>query len=112
MENNVNAGTYLSIIKSIVTSVPSRVDGVAVIGMDNASFMDKMGVKSSKTGVEVDITPANQVVISLPISVKFGFKMPELVCRVQEFVKKAIEDNTVYTVKNINVNVVGIVFPS
>ncbi len=112
MGNNVNIDTYLSIMTSIITGSSARVEGVASIGMDNGSIMDKFSFNKSDKGIEVEITSNNQVIVSVVINVKYGYKIPELVSRLQDYIKKEIENTTHYSVKSINVNVVGVTFPS
>ncbi len=112
MENNVNKETYLSIITSIITGSSARVEGVASIGIENGSIMDKFSFKTSDKGIEIEINNNQQVIATIAVNVKFGYKMPELISRLQDYIKKEVESTTCYKVKSININVVGVTFPS
>lgn len=112
MENNVNQNTYISVITSAATVAASRVEGVASITNESGFITEKLNIKNMNKGVNVEINSSNQVILDISINVMYGYKVPELVCRVQEVVKEEIETTTSYKVKSINVNVVGVIIPS
>lgn len=112
MENNVNKETYISIITSIVSVAASQVDGVASISNEAGSIMSRLSLKNKNKSIEVEITPNNQVIISLSINAYYGYQVPSLSCELQDLIVKEVERTTFYTVKAVNVNVVGVVIPS
>ena len=112
MDNHVNKETYINIITSIITGASARVEGLASIGIDNGSIMDKLSFKNSNRGIEVEFNANDQVIASVAINAKYGYKMPEVISKLQEYIKKEVENTTHYKVKTINVTVVGVAFPS
>ncbi|HKL73903.1 MAG TPA: Asp23/Gls24 family envelope stress response protein [Clostridia bacterium] len=52
----------------------------------------------------------DEVTVDVFISVIFGFRVPEVVCGIQERVITMIKDNTKFKVKNVNVNVTNVIF--
>ena len=110
MENNLNKNTYISVISSVATVAASRVEGVASVTNDSGA-MYKLSFKSLSKGIDIEINNLNQVIINISINIKYGYNVPEVVCMVQEQIKKEVESNTSYKVRTINVNVVGVVIP-
>lgn len=112
MESNVNRDTYISIINSIVSVAASAVDGVASISSEAGSIVDKLNLRKKNQSIEIEITPSDQVVISVDVNAYYGYKIPLLTCELQEMIKNEVEKTTFYKVKAINVNIVGVVFPA
>ncbi|MBM3243892.1 MAG: Asp23/Gls24 family envelope stress response protein [Candidatus Omnitrophica bacterium] len=95
-------------ISSIASITALDVPGVKSIrkGM-KAKFIDFIGGRSS-WDIRVDINKNEEVKIDIPIFVKYGFSIPEIASVVQENVRSALEKMTSLSVKDINVNVIGI----
>lgn len=112
MDNNVNQDTYASIITSVVSVAATRVAGVASISNESGSSMNKLRFKNKNKSIEVEITAANQVVITLSCNIHFGYKVPEVAAELQETIRLEVESTTNYKIKSININIVGVVFPT
>lgn len=110
MENNVNQETYANIITSVVSVAASRVAGIASISNESGSIMNKLQFKNKSKSIEVEITASNQVIITLSCNIYLGYRVPEVAAEVQEAIKLEVQKTTNYTIKSINVNVVGVVF--
>lgn len=109
--SNVKKDTYINIITSIVSMASSQVDGVASVSSEAGSLMNRIRAKNQRA-IDIDITPSNQVVISLSINVYSGYSVPKLSCALQDFIKQEVEKATFYKVKSVNITVIGVVFPS
>ena len=114
-KNSDNKGseleTYINIITSIAGSSASEVDGVASVsyevGLSNNIF--DFGKSKKNQAIEVRINNENLVIIDMSINVYYGYKIPYIICELQEKIKKNVEEQTYFKIKNINVTVVGVV---
>lgn len=104
---------YINIISSVVETAAGQTEGVASITNESGSVLNNVGrgIKKSNRSIKVDIINDN-VTIELSINAYSTYTVPELVCRLQENIKKEVEKATCYRVKAINVYVVGVVFTS
>lgn len=112
MDSNVKKDTYISIITSTVSVAASRVSGVASISSEAGSIMNRLNLSNSNKSIEVEINQNNLVTITISINAYYGYKIPTLTCELQELIKAEVEKTTFYKVKAVNVNIVGVVFPS
>lgn len=94
------------VIAVISNTAALEVEGV--IGTASG-FADILGKKNLSKGVKVDVDD-NEVKVSINLSVKFGYKVPDVANEVQKKIKSAIETMTGLTVTQIDVNVTGINF--
>ena len=101
-----------------------RVHKNAISSIASLAALDAPGVKSISRGlkvrlmelignkgnsdIRVEISRNEEVKIDIPIFVKYGFNIPEVASAVQENVRLALEKMTNLSVKDINVNVLGI----
>ena len=107
MEDN-----YVNIICSIVSSAAVQTEGVASITNEAGSVLNNVGsVKNDNKSIKVDIIN-DSVTIELSINAYDSTSIPELVCKLQENIKREVEKATSYRIKSINVNIVGVVFTS
>ena len=103
-----SADKYVSIISSISGVAASSVEGVASISTDPGAMLDSFIGKRARS-IRVD-TVGNNAVIDITINARYGYKIPELVARIQEKVKSEVEKATFYKVKSVNINIAGVVF--
>ncbi len=103
--------TYVNVIASIAGSSASQVDGVASVsyeaGLNGKNF--NFGKNKRSNAIIVRIGKGEMVTIEISVNVYYGRIIPQVVCRLQEKIKEEVEKSTRYKVKNINVNVVGVV---
>lgn len=95
-------------ISSIASIAALDIPGVKSISKSlKVKFMDLIGSKGS-SDIRVEINKNEEVRIDIPIFVKYGFNIPEVANTVQENVRLALEKMTNLSLKDVNVNVVGI----
>ncbi len=98
---------YCGIIASIANNTVAKIEGVT---QERGLVKYKFGLSTLKDrNVHVDIDK-EKVIIDMYINVDFGYSVPEVVCNLQEKIKRSVEENTRFKVKKINVNVVNINF--
>lgn len=98
------AEIYSEIITSLATTAAAQIEGVTVLGGG-----DK---KRKLQGSDVKVYEIKgKVCIDIFINVSYGYKIPDVVCSVQEKIKKDVEAATRYKIGKINVTVVSINFP-
>lgn len=104
-----NNNTYLSVISSTASSSAMQVEGVASVTYDAGMGSKSFSIAKEKKNNAVLVNISNNLVtIDIYINVYYGFKIPEVVCKVQEKIKSDVESATTYVVKYINVTVVGV----
>lgn len=98
---------YANLISSIAGTALSQTEGVAKeVGLTKFKF----GLGSFKNrNIHVYIDE-NRVIIDLYTNMIYGYSVPDVVCNLQERIKKAVEAATRYKVQSINVNVSNIIF--
>ena len=110
-QKNTELETYINIITSIAGSSASQIEGVASVsfevGLSNNLF--DFGKNKKNQAIEVRINNDNMVIIDMSINVYYGYKIPYLICELQEKIKHNVEEQTYFKIKNINVTVVGVV---
>ena len=88
------------VLAKIAALATDEVDGVA--GTSGGSLSDMLGVKNR--GIKVELEKEN-VTVDINIVVEYGKKLHEVSKKVQENVKKSIENMTALNVAAVNVNV-------
>ena len=95
-------------ISSIASISALDIPGVKSIGRSlKAKLMDLITNKGN-SDIKVEISKNEEVKIDIPVFVKYGFNIPEIANAVQENVRLALEKMTNLSIKEINVNVLGI----
>lgn len=74
-------------------------------------FAEMLGKKNLSKGVKVEVGE-KEAAVDLYIIVEYGIRIPDVALRVQENVKKAIENMTGLDVVEVNVHVQGVGFNS
>ena len=107
----VNTGTVKiadDVVAMIAGIAATEVGGVAAMaGNITHEFMSKVGVKSLKKGVKVDVI-GKSVRIDLALIMEYGYNIPATSRKVQERVKSAIENMTGLEVSDVNIRIAGI----
>ncbi|MBN2831536.1 MAG: Asp23/Gls24 family envelope stress response protein [Candidatus Omnitrophica bacterium] len=95
-------------ISSVASIAALDIPGVKSLNRSlRVKIMDLLGNKGN-SDIRVEINKNEEVRIDIPIFVKYGFNIPEVANAVQENVRIALEKMSNLSVKDINVNVVGI----
>ena len=103
--------TYFGVLSSIAGSSASLVDGVASVSYEaglNNKFFD-YGKNKRNNAIDVKFHKDNLLTIDVSINVYYGYRIPVVICNLQEKIKEDIEKSTYFKVKAINVTVVGVV---
>ena len=100
------------VIAIIANNSAVEIDGVASIENGFANGIAEMlGKKGISKGVKIDVDRENSKIrLMISLSVKFGYKIPEVMFKVQEKIKSSIETMTGLCVTQININVLNIIF--
>ncbi len=96
----------------VVIAHTAAVETEGVAGMSAGiaeNIQQALGRKGGSKGVKVELTE-NDVFLDLYLIVEYGARIPDVAWRVQENVKKGIEEMTGLTVKNINIHVQSVNF--
>jgi len=96
------------VVANIVGMATTEIDGV--IGLSGGVTDELAGLISKKElnkGIEVDIHES-KVKIDVSVIVEFGMKIPDISWRIQQNVKRRVEDMTGLSVAAVNVLVRGV----
>lgn len=108
MKDSMNQEELLrnkNLITSFVNNAIMQTDGVS----KQQNIKGNIGAYASGRNVQVYFYN-DEVTVDLFISVIFGFRVPDVVCAIQERVISLIKENTSFKVKNVNVNVTNVIF--
>ena len=95
-------------IASIAAIAAVDIPGVKRIGTSlKGKIMELIGNRGHLQ-VRVEINKNEEVKIDIPLFIKYGFNVPDIANKVQENVRLALEKMTNLTIKDININVLGI----
>ena len=99
------------VVATIAAMAASEVSGVAgMSGGFTEDIAEKFGMKSVNKGIKVQVGETESA-LDIYILVEFGIKIPDVSCKVQQNVKKAVETMTGLKVVEVNVHVQGVVMP-
>ena len=100
------------VIAVIANTSALEVEGIA--GTENNfanGIAEILGKKNYSKGVKIDIDKENtNIKLAMSLSVKYGYKIPDVIFKVQEKIKSSIETMTGLRVTQININVLNIFF--
>jgi uncharacterized alkaline shock family protein YloU len=115
MHHSGDAHTDLGIIKihrNVIASIAAiaaiEIEGVKEVGESKKnvflSLLDKKGAK----GIKVEIDKNEEVKVVIPVTIRYGFNIPDIANKVQENVRTNLEKMTNLSIKDININVQGV----
>lgn len=108
---NGNVKISNEVISIIAGVAASEIDGVvSMSGGITGGITEILGMKNLSKGVKVEVNE-KEVIIDIFITVEYGVKISEVGRKVQENVKKTVENMTGLKVKAINVNIQDVSFP-
>ncbi len=99
---------HRDVIASITSIAALEIEGVAGLGSNLTSKLYAILSKKNVSGINVDIDKKNEIRISVPLVVKYGFYIPEVASKVQENISLSVEKMTDSVLKEININIQGI----
>ncbi|MCL5057594.1 MAG: Asp23/Gls24 family envelope stress response protein [Actinobacteria bacterium] len=98
------------VVKIIAGLAATEVQGV--IGMSSGvvgGIAEMLGRKNMSKGVKVEVGEKEAAVDTFVV-IEYGTRIPDVAAKIQENVKKAIENMTGLVVVEVNVNVQGVAF--
>ena len=99
---------YDNVIASIASVAAIESEGVKAIGKSFKAGVIALIDKKSHAAINVEKDKNGEIIVSIPLIIKYGFNIPEVANRVQESVRNALEKMTSLSIKDINVNVQSI----
>ena len=88
-----------------------EVEGVSsMAGNATRELIAKLGMKSLSKGVKVDVLDGI-VTVTLALNMSYGYSINDIIAKVQEKVKAAIENMTGLEVADLNIRVAGVDVP-
>jgi|SRR5690606_110020 len=98
------------VIEVIAAIAASEVEGVASMRGNFASGVaEKLGRKSHRKGVKVDLTD-DGIVLDVYVIVEYGYSIPSIGQEIQKNIRQELQNMTSLDVNEINVHIVGISF--
>ncbi|MEW6171073.1 MAG: Asp23/Gls24 family envelope stress response protein [Candidatus Omnitrophota bacterium] len=99
---------HKKVIASIASIASLEIEGIKRVGGDlKSTFYEILG-KKNYGGIKVEIDKNEEVKITVPIVVKYGFNVPEVATRVQENIRRAVEKMTDVSLKDIDISIQAI----
>lgn len=99
------------VVSIIASNAAAEVGGITSFGGGIAGNISQvLGRKNPYKGVKVDVTENRKVNIDLHIVVEYGVRIPDVAWKLQERIKKNVEQMTGLQVEEINVHVQGVSF--
>jgi len=98
------------VVRIIAGLAATEVKGV--VGMSSGvvgGIAEMLGRKNMSKGVKVEVGE-REAAVDIFVVMEYGTRIPDVAARIQENVKKAIENMTGLTVVEVNVNVQGVAF--
>ena len=103
VQNGGNVMISEDVVSTIVENTLTEVDGVVKGGAE------VVGKKSWGKGVRIQIAEDNTLIIGWNIIVRYGESVIQVAKSVQEAITSAVESVTGVTVRDVDVNVCGII---
>jgi uncharacterized alkaline shock family protein YloU len=98
---------YRSAIAAVAALAAGEIDGVKGIGRNFFSnFMELAGKKNGE--IRVEFISHSEVSIRIPLTIRYGCNIAEVSEKVQENVRRAVEETTNLTVRDISISVKSI----
>jgi len=117
MPEQEDKGTEYGLVK-IHKNVISQIASVAAMEVDGVSRISRgwlikllgifTGGRIRKEPIKIELKENNEVALTIPLVVKYGFNIPNVAVHVQENVKKAIEQMTGLYPMSIHIKVKGV----
>ena len=99
---------HTNAIASIASIASLEIPGVHRIGKSLKAKIIELVKDKGYSDISVQISKNDEVSVDIPLFIKFGFNVPDIAAKVQENVRASLEKMTSLSVKDININVLGI----
>ncbi|MDI6823194.1 MAG: Asp23/Gls24 family envelope stress response protein [Bacillota bacterium] len=98
-------------VATVAAVAATGVEGVAGLSAGLVGDLSStLGRRGGPRGVRVEVGE-REAAVDLYLVVRYGVRIPEVAHRVQQAVKKAVEEMTDLKVVEVNIHVQGVVFP-
>ena len=99
------------VVASIAGISATEVEGVeAMNGSFSNELAGKFGVKNNAKGVKVEVVD-DEAYVSLAVTMKYGYSIPETCAKIQDRVASAINSMTGLNCAQVDVNITGVSLP-
>ena len=96
------------VVAIIAALAATEVDGVAsMAGNITNEVIGRLGIKNLSKGVKVDVLEG-VVTVSLALNIKYNYSIMDVTAKVQDKVKKAVQNMTGLEVADVNIKVAGV----
>lgn len=92
-----------NVIASIASVAACEIEGVKGIGKDFKAGLLGLIDKSNLSAIKIEKDKNGEIIMQIPLVVKYGFNIPETAAKVQENVRSALERMTNLSIKDINI---------
>jgi uncharacterized alkaline shock family protein YloU len=110
-ESRTDLGTiriHDNVIASIASIAATEIEGVKGIEKNLKSGILELLDKKNLATIRIEKDKNGEIIIGIPLIVKYGYSIPEIANKVQENVRNALEKMTNITIKDIDVNIQAI----
>jgi uncharacterized alkaline shock family protein YloU len=99
---------HKKVIASIASIAASEIEGVKRIGGDIRTNLYELLGRKNYGGIRVEIDKNQEIIIEIPLVIKYGFNIPIIASKVQENIKKSLSEMTDLYLKEVHVNIQSI----
>jgi uncharacterized alkaline shock family protein YloU len=111
MLNNGQVKISVDVISIIASIATSEIEGVNAVASGFVEGLSNLFSKKNYTkGIKVELKE-NDATIDMSITVDYGFKIQDVAVKVQQKVKREVENMTGLNVTSVSVNVQNVVIP-
>ena len=111
-EKKTSTYRHSDIVASVTAVALFKVDGVASLSSQSGiAITGQQYTSKNRKSIQVYVV-GDKVIIDIFLNVKYGYSLTDLAYNIQESIKREVPKATHFTVEKVNVNVVGVVFPS
>jgi uncharacterized alkaline shock family protein YloU len=99
---------HKNVIASIASLAALEIEGIKGIGRDFKSGIMELLGRKDLSAIKVEFDKNQDVLIDIPLVIKYGYNIPDVASKVQDNVRNALEKMTSLSLKDINISVEGI----
>jgi uncharacterized alkaline shock family protein YloU len=96
-----------NVIASIASIAAKEIEGIKGVGKSKTGILQLIH-KDTVSSIKIKKDKNGEIVVQVPIVIKYGFNIPDTANRVQENVRNSLEKMTNLSIREINIDVQGI----
>ncbi len=97
-----------NVIASISAAAAIEIEGVKGMGSNFRIGILEFLERNNASAIRVEKDKNGEIIIMVPLIIKYGFNIPEIAGKVQENVRNALEKMTSLSIRDINIIVQGV----